>query len=71
MPYGELIKMASHKVCKQCKTIIESGSKCPECGSTEVGDSFKGRVAVINPEQSEIAKNLKLTKKGVYALRVG
>ena len=59
------------KVCKQCKTIVESGTKCPECGSEEIGESFKGKVSVLNPEQSEIAKNLKLAKKGVYALRIG
>lgn len=63
--------MPSHKVCKQCKTIVEHGSKCPACGSTELGESFKGKVSILDPEQSEIAKNLKLTKKGVYALRIG
>ncbi len=63
--------MPPHKVCKQCKTIIEHGAKCPECGSDEIGESFKGRVAILDPEQSEIAKNLKLNKKGVYAVRTG
>ncbi|MEK6825839.1 MAG: transcription elongation factor subunit Spt4 [Nanoarchaeota archaeon] len=63
--------MPSHKVCKQCKTIIEHGSKCPECGSGEISEAFKGKVSILNAEQSEIAKNLKLTKKGIYALRIG
>lgn len=59
------------KVCKNCKTLLEGVNKCPECGSDEIGDAFKGKVAVLNPEQSEIAKNLKLSKKGLYALRIG
>jgi RNA polymerase subunit RPABC4/transcription elongation factor Spt4 len=63
--------MAAQKVCKQCKTIVEGSGKCPECGSEEIGDSFKGKISVLNPEQSEIAKNLKLSKKGLYALRTG
>ena len=61
--------MAKEKACKICKTIYE-GAKCPECGSTEGIDTFKGKVTVINPEQSEIAKNLKLLKKGHFAVRL-
>ena len=57
------------KSCKQCRTIFE-GSKCTECGSTEFTDSFKGKITVLNPEQSEIAKNLKLTKKGFFSIRL-
>ena len=59
------------KICKQCKAIFEGSSTCPNCGSTDFTDSFKGKIAVINPEQSEIAKNLKITKKGEYAVRLG
>lgn len=63
--------MAGQKVCKQCKAIFDTGSKCPACGSEEIGDAFKGKVIVVNPENSEIAKNLKLTKKGSYAVKLG
>ena len=31
--------------------------------------NYKGKVIVLNPEQSEIAKNLKIAEKGTYALR--
>lgn len=58
------------KSCKQCKAIFE-GQKCPQCGSTEFVDKFKGRVAVINPDQSEIAKNLNIKKKGQYSVKLG
>ncbi len=62
--------MAKEKVCKQCKMIYE-GAKCPQCGNSEHSDSYKGKVVVLNPEISEIAKNLKITKKGNFALRMG
>jgi len=63
--------MAGQKACKQCKTIFDSGSKCPKCGSEEFTDSFKGRVAILNPENSEIAKNLKIKDKGNFAVKLG
>lgn len=56
--------------CKKCKFILD-GNKCPKCGSEEVAESFKGKVIVLKPEESEIAKNLKLKEKGIYALRLG
>ena len=58
------------KACKQCRTIYE-GNKCPKCGSEEYSDSFKGRVIIINPEQSEISKNLNIKEKGSYAIKLG
>ena len=58
------------RACKSCKFIFE-GHRCPNCGSEEHVDSFKGKLIVIDPEKSEIAKNLKITKKGVYAFKLG
>ncbi|MEK6928071.1 MAG: transcription elongation factor subunit Spt4 [Nanoarchaeota archaeon] len=59
------------KVCRQCKKIIESGNKCTDCGSEEVTDSFKGKILVIHPDKSTLAQNLKVNKKGMYALKLG
>ena len=64
------IKMASQKACKQCKAIFE-GAKCPQCGSAEFVDTFKGRLIVLNPDTSEISKNLKINKKGAFAIKLG
>lgn len=61
----------AEKVCKKCKMIFEGKNICPNCGSDQIGDSYKGKVAVVNPELSEIAKNLKITKKGEYAAKLG
>ncbi len=60
----------AQKACKQCKTIVESGSTCPACGGKEFSDTFKGRIAIVNPTESEIAKNIKYEKKGVFALKL-
>lgn len=56
------------KACKECRALFE-GSKCSQCGGEGV-DSFKGRIEILHPEQSEIAKNLGLTKKGTFAVRL-
>ena len=62
--------MASkEKACKQCKMVYE-GMKCPNCQSSEGVDGFKGKITVLDAEQSEIAKNLGLKGKGVYAIRL-
>ena len=61
--------MAKQKACKNCKAIF-AGAKCPKCGSEEGRDTFKGKVVILNPEQSEIAKKLNIKEKGEYAVRV-
>lgn len=63
--------MAQQKACKLCKTVIESGSKCPKCGSHEIAENSKGKVVILNPEQSEIAKNIKIKDKGAFAIKLG
>ena len=61
--------MVKQKACKICNTIFEVGEKCPKCGSKEYTDSFKGRIVLLNPEKSEIAKNINLKEKGNFAIK--
>jgi len=61
--------MAVQKACKECKAIIESGAKCHKCGSENISENAKGKIIIINPEQSEIAQKLKLKEKGTYAIK--
>jgi len=61
--------MAKSKACKICNKIYEGGDKCPDCGAKESIENFKGRVYVVNPEKSEIAKKLKISKKGNFAIK--
>ena len=58
------------KACKKCKSIFDSGSKCPICGSDEISDNFKGRIKILNSESSEIAKNIKINKNGNYTIKI-
>ncbi len=60
--------MTTEKVCKKCNRIYE-GERCPGCGSQEYTEEIKGRVMILNPEKSEIAKKLKIDKKGSYAIK--
>jgi len=57
------------KACKKCRTIFEEGDKCPKCGSSSSTENWKGRIEIVDPEQSEIAKKLKLSEKGIYAVK--
>jgi len=56
------------KVCKNCDLIYE-GDKCPNCGSQEYTEEVKGRLAIINPEKSQVAKKINKDKEGTYAIK--
>ena len=42
---------------------------CPNCGSNQFTESVKGKIHIFNPEESEMAKHMKITKKGAYAIK--
>ena len=52
----------AEKACKVCKALYE-GVKCPICESRESVDTYKGKIYILNPEESEIAGKLNLKKK--------
>ena len=60
--------MPKIKACKNCR-FIHNDDKCPKCGSTTITDSVKGKIEIVNPEKSEVAKNLNLKEKGTYAIK--
>jgi DNA-directed RNA polymerase subunit E" len=57
------------KACKKCRMIFEEGEKCPKCGSSSYTENWKGKIEIIDPEKSQIATQLKLAEKGVYAIK--
>lgn len=61
--------MAKKKACKVCNKIYEEENKCPKCDSKESIEGFKGRIVVIDPEKSEIAKKLNIKSKGNFAIK--
>ncbi|MCD6434330.1 MAG: DNA-directed RNA polymerase, subunit E'' [Candidatus Diapherotrites archaeon] len=64
--------MIKEKACRNCRTIIEEANvkECPECGSKSLTTFWRGYVVIINPEKSEIAKKMGITKPGKYALQL-
>ena len=60
--------MASKRACKICKKVYE-GDKCPECGSQEYTEDFKGRIMIFDADNSEVAKKLNVKKKGMFAIK--
>jgi RNA polymerase subunit RPABC4/transcription elongation factor Spt4 len=60
--------MAKERACLNCRMIFE-GSKCPACGESVFSETFKGEVEIFNPEESLIAKNMRINKKGRHAIK--
>lgn len=59
------------KACKKCGALVSSDANvCPVCGSTEFTTNWEGMVIIIDPERSELARELMITKAGAYAIRV-
>ncbi len=55
-------------MCKKCKRLVR-GDKCPVCQTESLVETWKGRVIVIDPIKSDIAKKMKVDAAGEYALR--
>ncbi|MFH1224739.1 MAG: transcription elongation factor subunit Spt4 [Candidatus Diapherotrites archaeon] len=62
--------MQKGKACRQCRKVIETGEKCPVCGSTSFTTFWRGYVVIIDPEKSEIAQKMGINTIGMHALRL-
>ena len=56
------------RACKVCLRISE-GERCPVCGAS-TSQYWSGYLAVLDPENSQIAKRMELKTPGQYALKV-
>ena len=54
--------------CKICKRLV-TGDKCPYHPDAKLAESWKGKIIVLNPTNSEIAKKMGIQDKGEYAIR--
>ena len=61
--------MAKKKVCKRCKMFVEA-DECPTCQTSSFTQTWQGRLIITDPENSLIAKNVGIQKKGEYAIKV-
>ncbi len=57
------------KVCKTCKVFVK-GPECHICHQKNFVTSWKGRIAIIDKDKSEIAQKLEIKNNGEYAIKV-
>lgn len=57
------------RACKVCRTVYEGEDKCPNCGSKEFIENYKGRIIVLNNSKSLIAEKLNITSDGNFAIK--
>jgi DNA-directed RNA polymerase subunit E" len=57
------------KSCTNCHFITKE-NVCAKCKSTNLSEDFSGIVVMFDPENSSIAKTIKIKEKGRYALKV-
>jgi DNA-directed RNA polymerase subunit E" len=62
--------MIKEKACRGCRFLVEEGDKCPNCEGSAFTTFWRGYVVIINPEESEIAKKMGITRRGKFALRL-
>jgi DNA-directed RNA polymerase subunit E" len=61
--------MIKKNVCKNCKMFYE-GNTCPGCKNSQKATTWKGRINVLNPNKSDIAKKMGIEVKGEYAIKI-
>ena len=57
------------KACANCHFITRE-NVCAKCKSTNLSEDYSGIVVMFDPENSTIAKTMKIKEKGRYALKV-
>ena len=57
------------KVCKKCKLFVE-GNECPICKGNQFSLNWQGRLYIVDPTKSEVAKKIGTEAKGEYAIKV-
>ncbi|MEE8132916.1 MAG: transcription elongation factor subunit Spt4 [Nitrososphaerales archaeon] len=61
--------MVREMACRKCKAIT-SGKVCSICKSSDLTPDWSGILLIVQPENSQVAKTMNITKKGKYALKV-
>lgn len=54
---------------KTRELLTDAEIKKQNLNKEDFTDTWKGKIIVLDPEESEIAKNLKITKKGEFAVK--
>jgi DNA-directed RNA polymerase subunit E" len=59
----------TEKACRDCNSLT-TGTMCTKCKTANLSDDFSGLAIIIDPQESEVARTMKIKEKGRYALRV-
>lgn len=62
--------MARSKVCTKCKLFVDADDKCPGCQNNKFSTNWQGRISVLDPERSSIAKHMHIERKGEFSIKV-
>ena len=57
------------KACKNCKLIV-TGNECPLCKGNQFVTNLQGTLIVLDALKSKVAKDIGITVKGEYAIKV-
>ena len=57
------------QVCTKCRVFVE-GDNCPICKGNQLSHNWLGRLNVLDPQHSTIAKTVGLAVEGEYAIKV-
>ena len=55
--------------CKICKKLV-TGDRCPIHPDAKLVEAWKGKIIILDPQNSELAKKMNINDKGEYAIRV-
>ncbi|RAP50121.1 MAG: DNA-directed RNA polymerase subunit E'' [Methanosphaera sp. rholeuAM74] len=58
----------AEKACPRCR-LITFNEQCPLC-QTKTSEHWTGLIVVVNPDDSDLARELNITTPGRYALKV-
>jgi len=59
------------KACKRCKHIVKKEVEvCPACRNNSFTNTWKGRIIIIDPVRSLIAKKIDAKVAGEYAIKI-
>ena len=50
--------------------VVLDEARCPNCDGTAFTTFWRGYVVIVDPEKSEIAKKMGISRPGKFALRL-
>jgi DNA-directed RNA polymerase subunit E" len=57
--------------CRECHYVNDPDAQtCDHCGSSALTEDWAGYVVITDPEESQIAEEMNVSKPGSYALKV-